>query len=726
MSDAEEDKTGTPDEQIVKEARRRFKRCEAWESNARKRWIEDIKFANADSDNLWQWPGQILTQRGDRPCLTVNKVRQHNLQIINDAKQNKPSVSVKPVGNEATFESAEVFEGIIRRIEYVSNAQSAYDRATTFQVEGGIGYIRLVTDYAGDDSFDQEIFIRPVKNPLNIYLDPDIREADGSDAAFGFAFDDMAKEEAEAAYPRYKQYMTADPLGNSAGDDPGDWLTDERVRVAEYFRRVQKPYRLMAFTNPQTGEQSIVKETEVPKELLALVSDDPQTKFREVVENEVERFLIIGAKIAERSIWPGKYIPIIRVIGTEVIIENEMDRYGHTRAMKDPQRIYNYWTSNAVEMVALQTKAPYLAPVGSIEGLETYWERLNTENPAVLPYNQYDDKGQKLEPPGRNNPPVMAAGYIQGMQIASDELREVSGQHQADMGQPGNERSGVAIQQRQRMGDKATFHFIDNLGIAFRFLGKQLIDLIPKIYDTPRVMKILAEDGVEHQVLIDPEAASAYMEKQQQERDVVQAIFNPNVGTYDVEADIGPAYATRRQEAFNAMMQLASRDPEVMKLAGDLVFKAADFPMADELAQRYKKAIPPEVLGEAPPPQMVAMQQQLQQIQGTLMNTMQALQQEKAERTRQEQQKEIDIYKAVTDRMAVILKTVVSPKDEALFMQDLVRQEHGSNMDLRNATMSASMAAEAQGQAAGIEPTSKPQPQGQAPMNAPDLMAAGA
>jgi len=703
-------KSSADDDTIVKEAQKRFKRCADWEMRARKRWVEDVKFANGDSDNMWQWPGDVRSNRGDRPCLTVNKVRQHNLQIINDARQNKPSVTVKPVGNEATYEAAEVFEGIIRHIEYQSNAQSAYDRATTFQVEGGIGYLRLATDFADDKSFDQDIFIRPVKNPLNIYLDPDIREADGSDARFGFAFDDMSKDVAEAAYPKYKALMSLDPLGEAAQDDT-DWLTEDRVRVAEYFRCSEKTSRLMAFTNPSTNEQTVVRVKGVPKEMLALVADDPQTKYRDIVETQVERFLIIGQKIAERSIWPGKYIPIIRVVGTEIIVDHEMDRYGHTRAMKDPQRIFNYWNSNAVEMVALQTKAPYLAPVGSIEGLETYWETLNTENPSVLPYNQYDDKGQKLEPPTRNNPPVMASGYIQGMQIASQDLLEVSGQLQSEMGHPGNERSGTAILQRQRQGDNATYHFIDNLALAIRFIGKQLIDMIPKIYDTQRVIKIMAMDGVETRVMVDPDATSAYMEQQQQEKEKVQAIFNPNVGTYDVEADVGPAYATRRQEAFNAFMEISSRNPEIMKVAGDLMFRAADFPMADELAERLKKTIPPDILGEAPPPQMVALQQQVAQLHGTLMQTMEALANEKGSRSRQEQQKEIDVYKAVTDRMAVLLKQEVSPKDVDGFLRDLIKAEHGSNLDLRNATAQAQTDAQASGIGAQV-------PQLPAPMGA--------
>jgi len=180
-----------PKAKIVAEAKERFARCEEAESDFRKRFVEDLKFANGDADNGWQWPDQIRNAReGDqRPCLTINKTRQHNLQIINDAKQNKPSVKTLPVDGDADIEIAKILDGIIRHIEYNSHAEIVYDTATEFAVQGGIGYWRVVTEYAHDGSFDQEIFLRRVKNPLTVYLDPDIESADGSDAKYAFVFE---------------------------------------------------------------------------------------------------------------------------------------------------------------------------------------------------------------------------------------------------------------------------------------------------------------------------------------------------------------------------------------------------------------------------------------------------------------------------------------------------------------------------------------------------------
>lgn len=657
------------DEKIVKEAKRRFKRCQDYESKFRRRFVEDLKFANGDSDNLWQWDDTLRSGReeDDRPCLTINKIRQHNLNIINDAKKNKPGVRVRPVGNQATYDAAEVYEGIIRHIEYQSNATTAYDTATTFQVEGGIGYWRIATDYADDESFDQEIFIRRVKDPLSIYLDPDIKEIDGSDARFGFVFDDMARDEFEARYPEYKDKGTRAPLGDY---DDTSWISDDKVRVAEYFRVVEKKDRLIALTDPLTGLKSVVKVSKVPKVILDKVSDDPTNQDRTIVTTEVERFLIIGDQIAERNIWPGKYIPIVRVIGEEIQIEGQLDRWGHTRAGKDPQRMYNYWSSSAVEMVALQSKTPYIGPMAAFEGLETYWEDANRVNTAWLPYNGYDDKGNPTQRPERQAPPVMAQAYLQGMQIASEELRAVTGQFQADLGMPSNETSGVAIMQRQRQGDAATYHYIDNLAIAIRYTGKQLIDLIPKIYDTPRIIKILGEDGAEREVEINPQAKLAYLENKKRQGEEVRGMLNPSVGKYDVESDVGPGYATKRQEAFDAFVKIASQSPEIMKIAGDLMFKTADFPMANELADRFRKIIPPAVLGEGPSPSEQQLQGKLQQAQQLLSTVMEQLAEEKRKRTSVEQQKNIDAYRATTDRMKVI-----PPGIDVSAIQALIRQE---------------------------------------------------
>lgn len=577
-------KTETTAEQaIVDEAHKRFARCEDREREARQLWKADLRFANADPDNGWQWEDGLRRQRdlNKQPSLTINKVKQHNRQITNDARQNKPSIRVLPVDSGSDKKTAEIFNGIIRHIEANSAADTAYDTASEFAVDAGLGYWRIVTDYAADDTFDQEIFIKRVKNPLNIYLDPDIQEADGSDARFGFVPTKSSKEEFERKYPDCD-------FPAIWGNVEGGWMDKDTVRVCEYYRVVEKSDTLVAGPDGETFKLSEVKDPEAVKAIKA----DESLQKRKVSCRHVEWYLLAGDKILERRDWLGKFIPIVRVVGDEIEIDGKVDRKGHTRSMKDAQKMYNYWTTSAVEFVALQGKQPYIGDIDAFEGLEKYWDNLNTSNMPWVPFNGKDENGNPIQMPQRQQPPVMAQAYISGMQIASDEMKAASGQYDAQFGQNANQQSGRALNALQRKGDNATFHFVDNVARAIRYTGQILVDLIPKIYDTPRIVRILGEDGKEDKIQIDPEQQQAMVEKQEPNGEIKE-IYNPSVGRYDVVVAVGPSYGTKRQEAFEALTEMSSRNPQLIELAGDLIMKAADFPMAEQIAERLEKALPP-------------------------------------------------------------------------------------------------------------------------------------
>lgn len=624
------------DDKIVIEAQRRFKACQEWEGQSRINFEYDYKFAHGDSVNMFQWDNWVVGDRvtEDRPCLTINKTKQHNLQIVNDGKQNKPGVNIRPVGDTASFEAAQIYMEVCRHIEYISNAENIYDSALEFTVHGGFGYWRITTDYVNDRSFDQEIFIRRIKDPRSVYLDPDINEVDGSDARFGFIFTDKPKDLYEAEYPDDK-----DVGGNTLfnGEYSGDWYGKDHVRVCEYFRKTNKKDKYISFTATGTGQEieGFVSELDAGmvqlfnslKEAEKDVAPQQRTyRERDVVRNDIKWYKIAGNKIIERGDWLGKYIPIVRVIGEETIIDGTMDRVSHTRAQLDPQRIYNINSSANVEYGALQAKTPVVASADAVEGYEEYYKTANRVNHAWLPYNAYDETGRQLPPPQRMQPPQPSAAYVQQMQIAQNEMMMVTGQYQSQMGENENAKSGVAINARQRQGDRATYHFVDGLAIANRYTGKILIDLIPKIYDTKRIMRIEARDGSIINLTIDPEAETAFQkllpdneQLSNSNESVVNIIFNPNVGNYAVQSDAGPSFATRRQDAFNALTQIAAQNKEFMNVAGDILWKVADFPEAQVLAQRWRRIIPPNILGDAPNPQITeAMKQASDKIEQQL------------------------------------------------------------------------------------------------------------
>lgn len=633
---------------IMDEARKRFTKCQAWESSARTNFERDLKFAEGDSVNNYQWSDGAQQLRQGRPMLTINRVRQHNLDILNDARQSKVSIRIKPLRDGADFESAQTLEGVIKHIEYISKADSAYQHALSFAVRAGWGYCRLATDYADDNTFDQEIFIRRVKDPRTIYLDPDIAEFDGSDAMYGFVFTDMPKDEFDRTYPKYK-----DRARNSELAPDETWCMDDKVRVAEYFRRVPNDDELIAYTDPETGQQTQAKASEIEKELYKSIIDQPATKVRDISLMEVEHFMIIGDEIAEEKEWPGSYIPLIRCIGEETVIDGIMDRKGHTRALLDSQRMLNYNASIMVEYGALQSKIPWTGPAAAIEGFERDWEEANTSNKAFLAYNHVDDDGNPIPKPERVAPPVPMPVAAQGMKDAIDQMYLASGQNQADFGQPGNERSGVAIENRQRQGDNATFHYLDHQASMIQNIGRQILDLIPKVYDTQRLLKMRDDSGMESDVQIDPDSPVP-VQTQKTGQDQQAVVLNPKLGVHDVVAEVGKAYATQREEAFAAGIQILTQNKELTPIIGDIVMRSADFPLSQEMAERMRRMVPAQALQDGPPPEVAALNAQLQKAQEIIKEMSDKAASKMADHVNDQDQNSIRAYDAQTKRIAAV------------------------------------------------------------------------
>ena len=598
---------GSDDDAIMRRARMRFEWCEQWEANARTNFRRDIKFGTADAYNMYQWDDNVRAIREpiNKPMLTINKTQVHCRQIVNDARQNRSDIEVRPVGDEATEEAAQIYEGIIRHINYQSDSQAAYDTATWFGVFGGWGYVRVHVDFVDEDTFDQDIFIKRVPNPLMIYLDPMCEHFDCSDARFAFSFTDEDRRKAEDEYgklPASGDLFNIPPSNNA---DP--WNSKENVRICEYFERGMKSDTLLLLADGTTVRKSALKGTGVT--VADLKRSGNLVRMREVSEPEVMWYLIVGNKIIDRKPWAGKYIPIARMVGEENVIDGQLDRKGHVRNLLDPQRMYNYNSSGSVEFIGGQTKTPWIVDIQAISGYETVWNQANTQTTPYLPYNGMDADGNTVPEPKRIDPPAVASAHVEGMKVAQEEMMMASGQYQAVLGAPSNETSGKAINARQRQGENATYHFIDHQASMIRHVGRICLDLIPKVYDTKRVLQVLGQDQELTKVMVDPEAPAAAITAPKPDDggkyspDQIAAVLNPKVGKYDLIADIGPNYATQRQEAFNAFSQIMAQQKEAFTIVGDLWAKAADFPGSDALADRLKNMVPQQALG-GPSPEM--------------------------------------------------------------------------------------------------------------------------
>lgn len=643
------DTSALEDDPIVKEAQERFLYCEMWEEGAQKRWQDDYKFAVADPENGYQWPNDIRRQRDidERPCLTINRTRQHNLMVINNLRRAAPNIKYKGAGGGATKESAEIWTDLARAVQNKSGYKDVYGMAIEYQVKAGMGYWLVTTDYARENSFDQEIFLEAVPDPLGVYMDPDMEQRDGSDCGYGFIFKNIKTESFERHYPKWKHLAGKAALGNGSG-----WLDEDHVRIARYYVRDEIDDELVGYFAEDGSGWTTALRSKVGEKAFEKLVALPKSKTRELVSHRVQVHTIVGTTVIETKDWPGKYIPIVRLPGEEHVIDGIMDRVGHTRALKDAQRMYNYWTSSAVEHIALQSKVPWIVPAEAIEGYEDYWATANTENYSYLPYNHRDDLGE-IPQPQRLPPPVMPQAYIQGMQVAQTEMMLVSGQHEAEFGQQTPERSGTAIQQRQEQSDNATYHFMENLCRAIRFTGMIILDLAPKIYDTQRLKQIVAENGASYDITIDPAQMKAYNEHKKFLSGVIDKVFNPNVGEHDVEADAGPDFGTRREAAQQALLQLMTQAPQLTPIIADLMIDASDWPMSDEAAERLRRMVPPQALGAPPPKEIQMLQTQLQAVTKQLQEAHAELLKNKVQKENRDKETLVDAYKAETDRMAV-------------------------------------------------------------------------
>ena len=591
----------------IEDAKQFLKFANDADSNNRSEALEDLKFAAGD-----QWPVKIQNSRTleARPCLTINKVDAYCRQIANQQRQQRPRMKAHGMNTEADAHMADVISGIFRHIEVQSDADAAYDTAFDFAVRMGWGFFRITTDYRNDDSFDQEIYIKPVDNPFTVYFDPNSTMPDGSDAEKVLITTVMSKEAFR------KQYPNADDgtgfVQRGTGDTNAEWVMKEDIRIAEYFYVERETATLVMLSDGTTAYQDeITDEIKLAMEKQGITIADKRPSIRKVVK----WVKLTGIEILEESVWAGKYIPIIPVYGQMLTVENKRKKFGLVRMAKDPQRMYNFWTTSITESVALAPKAKWLLAEGQDEGHENEWAMANIKSMPVLRYKQTDIDGRPAPAPTRLQPEPPPTGIMAAAAGITADLQQVVGIFDPSQLPTGN-ISGKALQGQQQQVDMTNFHYYDNLTRSIRQCGRVILDLIPKIYDRERVLRIIGDDGKPELLTIN---------RYGPDEDGVNRVLNDvTIGEYDVVMETGPGYNSKRSEAVDSMMAVIAADPTLMPQIGDLVFRNMDFPGAETIADRLavnnplaqvddKSKIPPQI-------QMQLKQQaaQLQQAQQTI------------------------------------------------------------------------------------------------------------
>jgi hypothetical protein len=656
-------------EDILKEAREAFQDCVDAEAVNRADALDDLRFARLAE----QWPDAVRRQREleARPCLTINRLPAFIRQVVNDARQNKPSIKVHPVDDDADPETAKIINGLIRNIEYASNADVAYDTAAESAVTNGFGYFRIGVEYAHDDSFDKDLVIQRVANPFSIYGDPCSTAADSADWNVAFATEWMKKA---AFQRRFPGAGVVDWDRSGYGDKPELWLSEDSVMVAEYWRReeVEREILLLsgrpAYHDGTMGSRIVAADHYARHKAFFDGQGLTVQASRKARSHKVTQRLMTGAEVIETNDWAGRYIPIIPVYGDEVNVEGRRYFRSLVRDAKDPQSMFNYWRSASTELVALAPKAPFIGPKGAFETDRAKWQTANSQSHACI---EYDVVPGMTGPPQRQPFAGVPAGALQEALNASDDMKAIMGLHDAALGAPGNETSGRAILARQRDGDVSTFHFIDNLTRAIRHAGRVLIDLIPAVYTGERVIRVLGIDGRPENARIGPLGRAGpapssapplpSLPDTPPESRAADRIYDLSIGKYDLTVAAGPSYSTKRQEAAESMVELIRAYPPAAPLLGDLLARNMDWPEADEVAKRLRTMLPPQMQGEDPRlQQMEQLVQQGQAVIGQLQARIGQLETDKSldlEKLRLETEStRIKAYEAETRRLEAMAK----------------------------------------------------------------------
>lgn len=583
--------------------------------------LEDLRFLVGD-----QWDDLVRQRRelARKPVLTVNRLPAFVAQVIGNRRLNEASIKVLP-DNGGSKGIAKVREGLMRSIQKISRAELAYDKALEGQVVCGIGNFQVCLDYDSDDAFDQSIRIKAINDHLSVVWDRTLSELTGADAGHVFVIDTMPHEQFKEEFP---WAQPADVVTDTTlrGDlRANGWITMDDVRIVSYWRMRSKRRTVALMEDGQTRDiTDELKDSEQAPDIIAgiMQREDGSPIMREINRKYAQMYLCSGTDVLEGPYdLPISRVPVFRVPGWEVSVGEWKHRWGLIRFLKDPQRLHNYWRSVLAEKIMQSPRAVWSASDTAVQGREAQWRNSHLSDDPLIIWNS--ESGQK---PERVPPAIVEDALLAQAELTTQDLKDVSNIHEANLGMPSNEVSGKGIMARQRVSETGTVLYHDNLNQAIEQAGMVINELIPTVYDTPRIVKIIGEDSKELMVPINQ---------------VGNAESDISAGKYSVTVVTGPNFETKRIEASENMMGLATAMPQVMAVAADLIVEAQDWPMADKIAKRIRTSMPPGIID---PADMSPEQQQAAQAAGEQAN----------------QERQFQIAQAVADYMKTQSETALN------------------------------------------------------------------
>lgn len=645
------------DKDLVSRVRQRYEVMAEADQENRRKALDDLKFVNVPGE---QWDAWLKQERGERPCYEFNKTRVTIKRVVNDIRANRPQGKVRAV-EDGDKDTAEVIEGLCRNIWNTSDGDTIFDGAAEFQVACGMGAWRVDTEYSDDSAFEQDITIKAIPNPFCLYGDPAAQDLLKRDAEDWILTEKVTKKAYAARWPKARVVE----FQQSEFDDDGEWEDDERVRVAEYWWKEPVEKEIWLLSDGTTLDSSEVDpDLGRPVTEQDLLTGGLQIMRRRVVKShKILMAIVSGDAVLEGPTeWAGREFPFVQIFGEFLVIDGKTHWFGLTRFAKDAQRSYNAARTAIAETIALAPQAKYWATPKQAAGHEKEWAEAHKKN---YPYITYTPDGAAPGPPVRVGGAEVPAALIQEAQLASDEIKAVTGIFDASLGNRSNENSGIAIRNRQQQGEVATFNYRDNASKGMQRTWEIMLDLIPRVYDTERAVRILGVDGAEKYARVNTVDANG------------NTLNDVTRGKFDVTVTVGPSFATQRMEAAEIYGQLAQANPMLFGVAGDLMMKAADLPYSDQIAERLKVMLPPQIAqaeGEGkplPPEVMQAMaqaDQMVQQVQAMGAAVQEASQQVKAEKSDAEKAKSevqiaianLKVQEANLDKQVAEFRTLVA------------------------------------------------------------------
>lgn len=629
------------------------------------RIAEDLRFSNPA--NPEQWTTEAKQLRGARPMLTFNHCQKFIRQVANDGRGSTPSMQVVPADAYAHAKAAEVINGRLRHIEYVSKAKIAYTTALHLSATGGLGWIRVIPEVISPETNQQEPRILRVHDPLSCLLDPDSTEPDGSDAEWGFVLSTFSKTKFKRLNPK-----ASDPT--SWEDERRLWTPNDSVIVAEYFEIERNKRSRLEIITPD-GETLVLSEDEYWEVANAIGAKPEVLRQFWIEEKRVIWSKMTGAEELEDTEFPASHIPIVPVIGDEVFVDGKRYLCGLVRQLMDGQRMHNAEMSSMTEAILSQPKAPFIVPYRAVAAHQDAWQKLNSGNPAFLVYDDIDANGNAVSPPIRQGPPAFPAAFAQGAQMAVGEMEAAVGMYKASFGQQSNAVSGRAKQADRIESDTGTYHYHDNLARSVEQVGRIVLEMDRRLTDTARTVRTMSEDGAVSLVRYDPGMVGAVKLKNNE----IEAV-NPRVGEYDMRVKAGPSFLTQSQETAAELSEIFRSQPNLLPILGPMWARLKGMPGAEKIAKLMLAMAPLQVQQieaedgkqQPIPPQvqmqMQQMQQQIEELAAALEKAAEAADKTAVERQKAEADHLVRAYQAVTDRLKVA--PAMTPEQiQALVMQ---------------------------------------------------------